>query len=74
MRKLLFLLLLTACSSPHFQENIPIKEDKVIVIDPGHGGEDQGTETVSKPLFKEKSLTLMTARLVETALKRLGYR
>ncbi len=50
----------------------PIKK-RLIVIDPGHGGEDDGTKSLVKPFYKEKFLTLSTARLLRDYLKQLGY-
>ncbi|MBA3238145.1 MAG: N-acetylmuramoyl-L-alanine amidase [Parachlamydiaceae bacterium] len=50
------------------------KEKKLIVIDPGHGGKDFGTEAPVKPSFKEKNLNLVTARLLKGYLDQMGYR
>ena len=46
----------------------------LIMIDPGHGGEDQGTLSLIKPAYQEKSLTLATAKLLQGYLQKLGYR
>ncbi|MCE2983950.1 MAG: N-acetylmuramoyl-L-alanine amidase [Parachlamydia sp.] len=46
----------------------------LIVVDPGHGGQDTGTQSVSKPRYLEKSFNLVTAQFVATYLKQLGYR
>jgi N-acetylmuramoyl-L-alanine amidase len=46
-------------------------------LDPGHGGEDQGTsflDTKSKTLLTEKALTLQMALETERQLKLKGYR
>lgn len=51
----------------------PKSVNPLIVIDPGHGGRDQGAQ-VTKPYCKEKRLALETALLVEKYLKQLGYR
>lgn len=45
----------------------------LIVIDAGHGGEDQGTVSPFKPKYMEKSLNLVTARLVKGYLEQMGY-
>lgn len=45
-----------------------------VVIDPGHGGKDFGTEAPLKPAFKEKNLNLVTAKILEGYLKYMGYR
>jgi N-acetylmuramoyl-L-alanine amidase len=44
-----------------------------IIIDPGHGGHDVGTQSISKPRYQEKSLNLVTARFVKSYLRQLGY-
>lgn len=46
----------------------------LIIIDPGHGGEDQGTLSLIKPAYQEKFLTLATANLLQGYLQKLGYR
>ena len=45
----------------------------VIMIDPGHGGHDIGTQSISKPRYQEKSLNLVTAKFVRDYLHQLGY-
>jgi N-acetylmuramoyl-L-alanine amidase len=45
----------------------------LIVIDPGHGGHDTGTQSISKPRYQEKSLNLVTAQFVKGFLQQLGY-
>lgn len=44
-----------------------------IVLDPGHGGHDVGTQSISKPRYQEKSLNLVTAKFVRDFLQQLGY-
>ncbi len=44
-----------------------------ILIDPGHGGHDTGTQSISKPRYQEKSLNLVTAQFVKNYLQQLGY-
>lgn len=44
-----------------------------VVLDPGHGGRDAGTQSIAKPRQQEKTLTLTTARLVQGYLQRSGY-
>lgn len=51
----------------------PKRPAPLIMIDPGHGGEDQGTHSLFKPTYQEKSLTLATAVLLKDYLKKLGY-
>lgn len=46
----------------------------LIIIDPGHGGEDYGTHSLGKPVYHEKYLTLSTAKLLNSYLQNLGYR
>ena len=45
----------------------------LIVVDPGHGGHDTGTQSISKPRYQEKSLNLITAKFVKEYLQQLGY-
>lgn len=45
-----------------------------IIIDPGHGGHDVGTQSITKPRYQEKSLNLITAQFVKTYLQQLGYK
>lgn len=47
---------------------------KTIVIDPGHGGKDLGTHSSKTPAYKEKELNLVTARVLQKYLQKLGYR
>lgn len=44
-----------------------------ICIDAGHGGEDTGARTRTKPLLLEKSLALKTALKTAECLKKQGY-
>ncbi len=46
---------------------------QMIVLDPGHGGHDAGTQSISKPRYQEKSLNLVTAKFVRSFLQQLGY-
>lgn len=46
---------------------------KTIMIDPGHGGKDQGTHCSKEPAYEEKQLNLATAKLVQRYLQKLGY-
>lgn len=50
----------------------PVRK-RLIVIDPGHGGSDFGTQAPFKPAFKEKNLNLITARFLQTYLQQMGY-
>lgn len=52
----------------------PLLVQKVcIMIDPGHGGHDFGTQSISKPRYLEKSLNLVTAKFVREYLQQMGY-
>lgn len=44
-----------------------------VLIDPGHGGHDMGTQSITKPRYQEKSLNLVTAKFVKEFLQQLGY-
>jgi N-acetylmuramoyl-L-alanine amidase len=46
----------------------------LIVIDPGHGGKDLGTEAPMASIFKEKNLNLITAKILDGYLKQMGFR
>lgn len=52
------------------------KEDTrlLIVIDPGHGGKDDGTQSVNLPKLQEKNLTLSTAKMVNNYLRGYGFK
>lgn len=50
-----------------------IVQNYLIVIDPGHGGHDAGTQSISKPRYQEKSLNLVTAQFIKSFLQQLGY-
>src|ERR1700733_1765126 len=52
---------------------LPPANRPLIVIDPGHGGEDFGTQSNSKPRYQEKHLNLATARLLKTYLNQMGF-
>lgn len=45
-----------------------------IMIDAGHGGHDQGAQSISKPRYQEKSLNLVTAQFIQSYLQQLGYK
>ncbi|MCG7338536.1 N-acetylmuramoyl-L-alanine amidase [Staphylococcus sp. ACRSN] len=49
----------------------PLK-DKTIVLDPGHGGSDQGASSNTKKHSKEKVYTLKTAKELKTLLEKEG--
>lgn len=51
----------------------PPKMTQLIVIDPGHGGEDFGTHSLIKPTYQEKSLNLATAHMLQEILQQKGY-
>ena len=46
---------------------------QIIVLDPGHGGDDFGTRSCQRPYIYEKTLALRTAKLVYEHLKSWGY-
>ncbi len=52
---------------------VPEFKIRTIMIDPGHGGFDKGTEGVS-PGIVEKTFTLDTAKRLEKYLKQAGFR
>lgn len=76
---ILSLLIILCCSASILFVNYKIstdtfsfqKDNKVILIDPGHGGIDGGA--VSKRGTVEKNLNLEISKKVKTALTNLGY-
>lgn len=51
----------------------PIQTKGLIIVDPGHGGEDEGTKSLSKPVYSEKSFNLITAKFLSSYLRQMGY-
>lgn len=84
---LILFLLLQGCQSSRLPQETPIsalsdaaplllipkKQGPLIIIDAGHGGEDNGTQSPFKPSYLEKSLTLTTSRMVRDFLNQMGY-
>ncbi len=52
----------------------PAIKKNLIVIDAGHGGEDFGTHSNSKPIYHEKNLNLATAYMLNNFLNQMGYK
>jgi len=50
-----------------------LNQKATIIVDPGHGGHDVGTQSVTKPRYQEKSLNLVTSRYLRDYLQYLGY-
>lgn len=78
-RTIIFFCLLSfcsACSRHSLPEpivyKVPVKPKHTIVIDPGHGGRDPGTQS-TKYGYEEKTLTLATAHLISDYLRDQGY-
>lgn len=44
-----------------------------IILDPGHGAEDEGAKSQTKPFYSEKNFNLVTARFVQQQLKQKGF-
>nr|MBA3815843.1 N-acetylmuramoyl-L-alanine amidase [Parachlamydiaceae bacterium] len=51
-----------------------VRHQWVIVIDPGHGGVDYGTNSLIKPKVHEKYLNLTTAEMLKKYLEQYGYK
>lgn len=60
---------------PALRQVIPplLSTKGVIMLDPGHGGHDIGTQSLTKPRYQEKALNLTTARFVKKYLEDYGY-
>lgn len=61
--------------NPHFM--VPFAKDvegPLVVIDPGHGGKDNGTESVKGPKYYEKHLALSTSLVLCQYLKMVGIK
>lgn len=50
-----------------------VMRNQLVILDPGHGGHDVGTQSISKPRYQEKSLNLVTAQFVKSYLQQFGY-
>lgn len=59
---------------PPITKKRKFNEKGLIVIDPGHGGDDYGTHSHGKPTYHEKYLNLTTAEMLKTFLKKYGYK
>ncbi|HWF20207.1 MAG TPA: N-acetylmuramoyl-L-alanine amidase, partial [Verrucomicrobiae bacterium] len=57
---------------PLLENSIPLETNRVIVIDPGHGGTDTGTSNVANGHF-EKEFTLDLARRLQALLAADGW-
>ncbi len=49
-------------------------DQKVIVLDAGHGGEDFGTSSLGSPKYQEKYLNMSTTQMVKNFLQQYGYK
>lgn len=54
-----------------YKVSLPQHAKPLIILDPGHGGSDEGAKV---HYFMEKRLTLMTSLLVRKYLEEMGYR
>lgn len=65
---------------PFYPDELPLVKPPLIIqkafiiLDPGHGGHDVGTQSISKPRYQEKSLNLVTANFLKEYLQQLGYK
>ena len=55
-----------------FSTPAPIKKQRIIVLDPGHGGQDPGA--ISRSGYYEKNITLNMAKETKTLLEKEGYK
>jgi N-acetylmuramoyl-L-alanine amidase len=75
---LLLVALSTSCARPKeprfSRQAIRPKALPTIILDPGHGGENDGTKMVIPPYTKEKTLALDTGLKVRDMLEQWGYK
>lgn len=75
---LMLLLACTSCARPkqeRFSKGaIHPKALPIIVLDPGHGGANDGTKMAIAPYTKEKTLALQTSLKVRDLLEQWGYK
>lgn len=70
---LALLLGLSSCARQVPPRAFPVKAEPIIVVDPGHGGKDEGcADTIEN--VEEKELTLKVAAALECYLFQRGYR
>ncbi|MCE5295316.1 MAG: N-acetylmuramoyl-L-alanine amidase, partial [Chlamydiales bacterium] len=81
MRVILALLVLVVCAScsrpkeeKFSRQAIRHKVLPLVILDPGHGGANDGTKMVMPPYTKEKTLVLQTALKVRDFLEAWGYK
>lgn len=65
----IFLCLFLFCVFPW----LSAKDKPLVIIDPGHGGEDLGAKSRTKPVYSEKNFNLVTARMLQRHLRQMGY-
>lgn len=53
---------------------IPNRKEIVIALDAGHGGEDFGAHSNTKPKYHEKNLNLTLTKMVKAFLEQQGFR
>lgn len=78
VRAAFLVLLLASCARPQKErfskEAIRPRQLPVVILDPGHGGANDGTKMVIAPFTKEKTLALQTALKVRDLLEQWGYK
>lgn len=76
---LFLLLVFSSCARPQKTERytkgtaVSKMQSPIVVLDPGHGGENAGTKMAIKPYTPEKTLALTTAKKVKDLLEQWGY-
>jgi N-acetylmuramoyl-L-alanine amidase len=78
---LAILLFLTSCTPKKREEvsfSLPpppvVFEKRVVMIDPGHGGEDFGTHSETPPRYEEKCVNLATACYLKNFLEQKKFK
>lgn len=79
LTSLCLLLFMAGCSRPPADkavtEHVPQHRKGItILVDPGHGGEDSGTKSLTTPPLYEKTYALTTALMLKKHLQHMGYK
>lgn len=60
-----------AIPAPH-KPHRPLCSQVTVIIDPGHGGDDEGAKSLGTPVYCEKNFNLVAARFLREHLDQMG--